>query len=237
MRTWWLNQPPTMSYKYNKAVASEPTKQESRKKIADSIKKTLNEENSIIHYLGGRDRETPFENEFKNNPVKFVRYEKLACNVPKNYQLSFFTEEGKFFSVEKKKSIGFFQRGDFFSSYFDYAEMFKGTKQNIWLDFCGMPTPDLLEVLYYAFFHEEFSQDIDQIYFTFYINHRGNENVKKILGDGKTLIDKATTLCNHIKSEFSTEKLGLDCEVFDTYMNLVSPMAVIKISKKRKEVE
>jgi hypothetical protein len=235
MRTWWLNQPPTMSYKYNKAVACEPTKQASRAKIASSMKQTINQD-YVIHHLGGRDRSIPFEKQFDGLPVKFVRYEKLACNVPQGYQLSFFTDDGKFHTTEKKNSIGFFSRGNFFETYFDYAEMFKGLSQKVWLDFCGMPYDELVEMIYYSFFYEEFTKDIDEIYFTFFLNHRGHKEARKIMGDGN-MIDKATSICNHLKMKFDTEKLGLNCEVFDTYLNDRAPMCVIKISRKRKEVE
>lgn len=224
-----------MSHKYNKAVACEPTKQASRTKVATSMKQSINQD-CIIHHLGGRDRHTPFEKHFDGLPVKFVRYERLACDVPQGYQHSFFTEDGQFHTIERENSIGYFSRGNFFETHFDYFEMFKGLPQKIWLDFCNMPTDDLLEVVYYSFFFEKFKEDVDEIYFTFYLNHRGIKDAKRIMGDGN-MVDKAQSICNHLIVDFDTEKLGLDCEVFDTYMNDRSPMCVIKISRKGKEVK
>lgn len=213
---------------YTKAVASHPTKKESRKKIATDIKR--NKTKKVIHYLGGVHPSTPFENKFSNKANYFIRYEKNPCPTPKNYCRLTETQAGEIIHTERnEKTKGLFLNGDFFF-WFDITG--KTTlPQYLWLDFCGMPTPELLFELYTAVFNGKNVESIKDVYVTFFLNPRNRTDVAEYLTKyGYGIEDKAKSLVEHIKNIYTTDEspFNFSCEIFDTYYNDRAPMCVLK---------
>jgi hypothetical protein len=231
-----------MSIKYTPSVASFVTKRESRKKVANGIKDTM-KNNSVIHYLGGTSTQTPFENQFKNRDCTFVRYERMRSIVPSGYKQVTFDEWGEEAFLPKGKiEKGYFVNDDFFNSFFYVDEKVnkkvKGNETHFWLDFCGMPTNDLLECLYWTFLEESAPQNFKSIYLTFFMNPRNCKDMKGMFtGNEKTLEERANTMLEKIKQtwqwEYHNDKT---IEVFDTYHNGKSPMCVLKIER-REQIE
>lgn len=225
-----LNSTTTMSKQYTKDIASYITKRQSRAKVADGIKQTM-KEGSIIHYLGGTSTQTPFEDKFKNKGATFVRYERMRAITPNGYNQVTFDQTGEAVLPEKGEK-GYFVNDNFFDSFFTMNQKVQGNESHLWLDFCGMPKTDLLESIYYAFLHED-AVDFKSLYITFFLKVRNCEDVKKNLycNGEKTIEEKTNTLLNKFKSMAGED---VDCEIFDTYMNGKSPMAVLKIERREK---
>jgi len=219
-----------MSVKYTPSVASFVTKRESRKKVANGIKDTM-KNNSVIHYLGGTSTQTPFENQFKNKDCTFVRYERMRSIVPNGYKQVTFNSKGNAI-LPKDAERGYFVNDDFFNSFFDIHSKVKGNETHLWLDFCGMPTNDLLECLYHSFLSEN-AVEFKSLYLTFFMNPRNCKDLKNMFTNGeKTLEDRANTILSKLKDMAKGE---FEFSVFDTYMNGISPMAVLKIERRTKE--
>lgn len=216
-----------MSKQYTKEVATYYTKRQSRNKVAKGIKDTM-KENSVIHYLGGTSTQTPFENKFKNNNVTFVRYERMRSLVPNGYKQVTF-EKGN--AVLPSDETRYFCNGDFFDCFFPMQEKVKGSESHFWLDFCGMPKNDLLESIYYTFLYEDSETNFKSLYLTFFLNPRSCKEVQSMFANGeKTLEERAQTLLAKIKGMVNNDNFNF--EVFDTYMNGISPMAVLKIERR-----
>lgn len=222
----------TMSKLYTKNLASFVSKRISRVKVANGIKESM-KNGSVIHYLGGTSTQTPFENKFKNKGATFVRYERMKAITPNGYQQVKFDNKGNAHIPEKGEK-GYFVNDDFFNSFFEINSKVQGNETHLWLDFCGMPKTDLLEMLYYTFLHED-AVNFKSLYLTFFLKTRNCEDVKKNLfcNGEKTIEEKSTTLLNKFKSMAGE---NVDCEIFDNYMNGKSPMVVLKLER-REEIE
>lgn len=222
----------TMSKLYTKNLASFVSKRISRVKVANGIKQTM-KNGSVIHYLGGTSTQTPFENKFKNKGATFVRYERMKAIIPNGYQQVTFDKQGNAHIPEKGEK-GYFVNDDFFNSFFEINSKVQGNETHLWLDFCGMPKTDLLEMLYYTFLHED-AVNFKSLYLTFFLKTRNCEDVKKNLfcNGEKTIEEKSNTLLNKFKSMAGE---NVDCEIFDNYMNGKSPMVVLKLER-REEIE
>ena len=215
-----------MSKQYTADLASFVTKRDSRKKIATSMKNGM-KNNSIIHYLGGTSTQTPFENEFEGTDTTFVRYERMKALVPSGYEKVEFNQKGVNIPASKK----LFVNEDFFESFFDIYGKVQGNENHLWLDFCGLPTESLMDCINYTFFHKDSDIKFKSIYFTFFLNPRNCKDAKELFSNGeKNIQDRANTLLEKIKS--MTDRDDLSFEVFDTYMNFKSPMAVLKIERR-----
>lgn len=217
-----------MSKNYTTETASYITKRQSRKKVALDIKEKMRN-GSIIHYLGGTSTQTPFENNFKSNDVTFVRYERLKSLIPSGYDKVEINE--KEYKIPTGKKL--FVNDDFFDSFFEIEKQIKGNETHLWLDFCGLPTQSLLECIHYTFLHKESDIDFKSLYITFFLNPRSCQEVKDLFQGEKTLQGKANRVVQTL--EKINEKDDLSFEIFDTYNNLNSPMAVLKIERREKE--
>lgn len=242
-----------MSNNYTDACATNPEKRNSRRRIAQSIKNS-NRGFKVIHYLGGKNENTPFENNFQKKRTTFIRYEmKRNVPVPKNYLSekefdAFKSHQGllKFFKENFPKKAkqfesliedcqntnGCFVNQNVFSKCWKYLNEFGDKPHYFWLDFCGAPTPKLLNKIKEVVT----TSSVEETFVTFYMNPRGKKSVEKITEKyGRTLHNRAISLCDYFNSLFK-EIPEIKCEVFDTYCNGVSPMCVIKISRKKKNV-
>jgi hypothetical protein len=220
-----------MSTLYTAEVANAATKMASRTKIALDIRKS--KESKVIHYLGGRDTNTPFENHFSIKRNTFVRYERDECDTPYNYSPAEW--KGNNLIERKEGEFGYFVNSNFFEEGFEFMTEFQEENQYFWLDFCGMPREELVESLYYTFFYDqdEYGSNIKSIYCTFFINARGIKYVSNHLTRyGSSMQDRAQSLCDSLIEEFELDKTRYKCEVFDSYINGNSPMAVLKFSVK-----
>jgi hypothetical protein len=224
-----------MSLAYTKQVANSPTKCVSRAKIASDIKNNTpflgkRTMKRITHYLGGTSERSPFEQFFNRGGRSFfVRYEQRKCNVPKNYT-ELTIENGQVKSKEKNH-FGYFINGDFF----DNCDFVLGScpdyTHDMWLDFCGMPSDELLSKLKAKVLNSSHANKMRFVYVTFYINPRGFPEVQaKLNRYGRKLEDRAKSLAKHIEENVLTDT-DFSCEVFDTYLNGPSPMAVIKFTR------
>lgn len=230
------NQKPTttMSYIYNESgAANAQTKCSSRAKIAFDIQKNTPFKGNatlqrVTHYLGGTSHRSPFEAFFNKGRSFFVRYEKLKCqSIPMGYCEAIWNENG--LVPKQKNQHGYFINADFFHNCDSMLNAFPNHAHDMWLDFCGMPTDDLLFCLDKKVFNNIHSNKIRFVYLTFYMNPRGIESVRtKLDRYGKTLGERAKSLCEYMQEKYLTSA-GFSCEVFDTYMNDVSPMAVLKL--------
>lgn len=227
-----------MSHKYTSDVAKAQTKCVSRAKIAHDIidnspRKGKASLERVTHYLGGTSHRSPFEAFFNKGRSFFARYEKLKCEeIPMGYCEATWNENGLI--PRQKNQHGYFINGDFFMNCDSILSDFPNHTHDMWLDFCGMPTDDLLFCLDKKVFHSIHAKNIRFVYLTFYLNHRGFDDVKKKLNKyGKSLEDRANSLSEYIQENYLT---GTDfsCKVFDTYLNDISPMGVIKIENKTK---
>lgn len=223
---------PTMSKIYHATDAAFAiSKVESREKIATSIKLDLVDK--VVHYLGGQSKDTPFESQFNKGNTTFFRYEKDLCDTPKQYTEADW--DGDNLKPKKESHFGYFINDNFFESYFDILPIVSKEKNYYWLDFCGMPTEELLDSIYYSFFcEEEDNSHVQDIYLTFYLNPRGIKFVSNLVnryGDG--LEERAQSLCDSIRERFNVD--SHEFSVFDSYINNGnSPMAVIKLKRKEK---
>jgi hypothetical protein len=229
-----LNSTTTMSKQYTKDVASFVTKRISRAKVANGIKETM-KNGSVIHYLGGTSTQTPFENKFKGKDTTFVRYERMKSITPNGYGQVTFDKKGDAILPDKGEK-GYFVNDDFFNSFFEINSKVTGNESHFWLDFCGMPTNDLLDCIYFTFLHED-SVNFKSLYLTFFVNPRNCKEVKAMFTKGeKTLEDRANTLLSKIKEdwEWQDQEENNSIEIFDTYYNGNSPMVVLKIERREK---
>ena len=202
-----------MSVHYTKSTADALSKRESRYRVAQSIKKS--EGAKVIHYLGGVNPETTFEDYFSKEDTTFIRYEKDECPVPNGY------------NIGADLSFGYFFNSDFFTMAPLTMRVTQDEKNYAWLDFCGMPTESLVNnIQEWVTKHQN---SIEEVYLTFYINSRGIEYVDGLLNKyGKGNEEKAQSLCDSLKNMFS---LPYTFSVLDVYVNGHSPMAVIKMKK------
>lgn len=237
-----------MSNNYTDICAANPDKKNSRLKIAQAIKLS-SRGTKVIHYLGGRNTSTPFENKFQKKRTKFIRYEfRQKTKLPNNYvneaefeivpqidrmlklNLSVnVTNELKKIQKNYENINGCFVNGNVFSHYGKYQNMFPNAPHYFWLDFCGAPTPKLINEIVNVMS----SHTTKEVYVTFYMNHRGKKSVMKIIDtNGKFLSNRAKALKKYCDKLFSDT--NIKAEIFDTYVNGVSPMCVIKFSRKEK---
>jgi hypothetical protein len=243
-----------MSNNYTDSKAKNLHKKDSRYKIANDIKQ--NGKNlKVIHYLGGQNTWTLFENFFsKGRNTTFIRYEfKEDTQLPNNYldEKSFgfckniddlikcyegkenketLLNELKKVKKEIDSSYGCFVNGNIFNHYEKYVNMFPKLPQYFWLDFCSAPTPQLLQKVMEVV-NMSSSKDV---YVTFYMNHRGVESVKGIINYyGKSLKDRGKSLVSYCKAMLP-EKTNINCELFYVYNNDKAPMAILKFKKKEK---
>lgn len=242
--------PTTTMNHYTDSRAKNRLKKNSRSKIAFHIKN--DKKAKVIHHLGGKNPHTPFEKYFKlGGRTTFIRYEfKENTPIPNNYiEQKEFVEKDKIQSVleivesrglkwqatcmrkllkEYDDKYGCFVNGNIFSNYMKYVEKFEHDPHYFWLDFCCAPTPSVLK---------ETKQIVDlkqakMVFCTFYMNHRGKNSVKKIIGGDKTPLDtRVKNLNDHFKKMLGNE---FTCSVFDTYINGIAPMCVLKIERKGK---
>jgi hypothetical protein len=243
--------------KYTDTKAKNSNKKYSRYKVANDIKKT-GKCQKVIHYLGGPNTSTPFENFFSNGRhTTFIRYEiEKNTQLPDNYldESSFkncqvidtlidycdgkegkeiMLNELKNFKKEINSKYGCFVNGNIFNHYEEYVKMFPKLPHHFWLDFCGAPKPQLLQKVM-EIVNAPYSKEV---YVTLFMNHRGRDSVKGIINYyGKSsLMDRAKSLKSYCEA-MMPEKTNVICEVFDTYNNDKSPMAVLKFKKKEKVV-
>lgn len=225
--------PPTttyMSLKYGTSPATDPTKIASRKKIAKSIQST-GKHNKVIHYLGGRLPETPFEDLFPFFRTTFVRYEILDCETPNHYtQAEWVEDEFGVGLVEKQiNHVGYFCNGDLFEHSPDFVNIFDDVKNYFWIDFCGMPKEVDIENLKKTFSLPDMDS-VQEIYVTFFVNGRGQKYPSLFFTRyGSSLDDRARSLCDSLQEKLEFDNFTFS--VFDVYVNRGAPMAVIKISR------
>lgn len=220
-----------MSDNYSEDRANAVSKQESREKIAADIQRESGFSKIAIHYLGGEYGDTSFENEFKSRMKRscFFRYEKKRkAKVPHSYV--------NYLGIWFAKSTGHFGRfieGNFFK-WFDWAfSQTKNLPQYLWLDFCGAPTHTLINQLRSVVFPIVESKN-GVCYITFWMNVRNCSNSKRIFGSEKN-IDRCANL---LKQYFQYHICGdMSCEVFDTYMNGPSKMAVLKFQNMKNKTK
>lgn len=223
-----------MSQFYTTEVANEPTKRQSREKVANGIMQKMKDK-SVIHYLGGTSTQTPFENYFKRKNTTFVRYERMRSICPSGYDQVYFDRKGN--AIVDKKAKKHFINDDFFNSFFEIDKKIKGTESHFWLDFCGMPKYDLLDAIFHTFLHDD-SWDFKSVYLTFFLNPRSCKEVKQFFtGNEKTLEERTTNFLNKLKEHWEWDEQQTDktIEVFDSYHNGKSPMVVLKIERREKE--
>jgi len=242
-----------MSNNYTDDKAKNIHKKDSRLKIATDIK-NKGKHKKIVHYLGGQNPWTPFENFFnKGSRTTFIRYEfKSDTELPDNYLdeksfdhsnsieplMEFAQNNNKLQLLEDlqqiKKEIdtkyGCFVNDDVFDKYGKYVDMFSEDPHYYWLDFCCAPSPEVIQKVMDIVQHN-LTKDV---YVTFYMNHRGNEVIKNIITQcGKSLKNRSLSLKKYCES-ILPEKTDIICEVFDNYNNGKAPMTVLKITKKEK---
>ena len=240
--------------KYTDTKAKNLKKKDSRCKIAKDIKNT-GKHLKVIHYLGGKNPWTPFEDFFTTARTTFIRYEfKENTQLPDNYMdesefieyqkigriLNYLKEIGKDGMVQEllelKKEMdsknGCFVNGNIFNYYKKFVEMYPNHPHYFWLDFCEAPKPQLLQKIM-EIVNAPYSKEV---YVTFYMNHRGKDSVRGIINYyGKSLKDRARSLKCYCKA-MMPEKTNVTCEVFDIYNNDKAPMAVLKFKKKEKSI-
>jgi hypothetical protein len=221
-----------MSIAFPHDRANDVTKMASRTKIALDMRKS--KESKIIHYLGGQNPSTPFENHFSIKRNTFVRYERENCPIPNNYTQAEWKGDNL---IERKEGhFGYFVNSNFYEEGCEFMKVFRNENQYFWLDFCGMPKEEDVEQLYYTFFYDqdEYGSNIKSIYCTFFTNSRGQKYSSNLFTRyGSSLDDRAKSLCESLTEELELDKTRYKCEVFDRYFNgKASPMAVLKFSVK-----
>lgn len=242
-----------MSNNYTDICAANPEKRNSRNRIAQSIKNS-NRGFKVIHYLGGKNDNTPFENKFQKKRTTFIRYEmKRNAPVPKNYfsehDFDAFKNHRNVIKILKdkfpkqskaldsvieefEKMNGCFVNQNVFSKCWKFLNEFGDKPHYFWLDFCGAPTPQLLNKIKEVVT----TSSVEETFVTFYMNPRGKKSVEKITEKyGRFLHNRAISLCEYFNSLFK-DTPEIKCEIFDTYINGISPMCVIKIYRKKKNV-
>lgn len=220
-----------MSNDFSDERVNAVSKQSSRKKIAIDINRERGFKRIVIHYLGGERANTFFENEFRSRmkSTLFFRYErKRSAKCPFSYMT--------YRDIQYAKSTGHFGtfiNGNFFSE-FDWAfNLTKNLPQYLWLDFCGAPTHSLINQLRSIVFPIVESKN-SVCYITFWMNVRNCSNSKRIFGSEKN-IDKCANL---LKQYFQYHICGdISCEVFHTYMNGPSKMAVLKFQNMKNKTK
>jgi predicted RNA-binding Zn-ribbon protein involved in translation (DUF1610 family) len=216
----------TMTSNYTTISASSEAKKASRKTIAADLKRIM-KSGSVVHYLGGKTKQTPFENKFKTKNTTFVRYERVRSPLPKGYQQVSFNFRGDV-ELPEKGEKGYFVNDDFFNTFFEMSRKVTGNETYLWLDFCAMPTEELLETIYYTFLHPD-SEKFNILYLTFFLNPRSCKQAKDVFKDNKSSDARANSIIDKLK-EFPMND-DFSFEVFDTYYNYGSPMGVLKIVK------
>ena len=209
----------------NEELSFSLSKCSSRAKIAYDIQDDKTSKR-VVHYLGGTSYETPFENFF---PIRkkslFVRYEKEKTFTPEKYMPDWAYSDS--FRITNKHH-GCFVNDEFFGSFEKYMKNYSEHTHDMWLDFCGMPTDALLNMLKIKVFNGTHSNKVRKVYVTFFVNPRNSHDVAhKLNRHGKTLQDRAISLCDYMKENVLTHT-GFSCEVFHTYMNGYSPMVILK---------
>lgn len=224
---------------FTKSKENNVSKHHSRYRVARSINSDGNHQ-KIVHYLGGVSEENHFESFFSTENTTFIRYERESCNLPKRYcpawkmTLSPSSERYTFHVELNQKSpdqYGYFVNEDFFTESQKFMQLpeIVSKKNYFWLDFCGMPSDNLIGQV--NDFVKSYNQFAEEIYLTFFMNPRSMQDVKQNMGFCNSLEDKAKSLCATLK-----EKICVDysIKVLDVYVNGKDPMAVIKMKKKIK---
>lgn len=192
-----------MSNKYTETLAKNINKRTSRGKIAINIRD--DKKTKVIHYLGGKTRNTPFEKFFKIGVrTTFIRYEFQGTPpIPYDY-LNETDFEAKshiepvlrlvesrglnwqakgLMKLQKELEYihGCFVNGNIFHNYQKYMDKFPDHPHYFWLDFCSAPTPELIEKT----MDIVVSDKVKEVYATFYMNHRGNPSIQGIIEKSK----------------------------------------------------
>lgn len=219
-----------MSIKYTTAIAEAKVKRQSRRTIARDIKECATANRIVLHYLGGRATNTPFENLFKGRRDKttFVRYELHRAETPNMYERT--TPATINFEQRDNRNYGFFINGDFFKNYLYIKNKIRDI-QYYWLDFCGLPTGPVVNQLYHQVL-SHIERDEDSVcYVTFFLNPRNlpKREIESIFG-GYGLSRKQRA--ENIKNYFNNRNQNIQCEVLEIYQNGVSPMGVFKFTNK-----
>jgi hypothetical protein len=221
-----------MSKAYHNSDASEAeTKIESRYKIAQSIKAT-GKHHKVIHYFGGVDPSTPFENYFPILRTTFVRYEwEPSCPTPNHYVDAQWVENGEALVEKPLNKIGYFCNGNFFEEVDGFTNIFGDMRNYFWLDFCNTPKQDIVDNVYSTFFAPDAPVECaEEIYLTFFLNARGKRFPSMMMNRyGESLDARALSVCDSLRERFSVDNYQFS--VFDVYLNGNSPMGVIKINK------
>lgn len=213
----------TMSAHYTRSLAKAETKRTSRVKIWDVLQ-TYSHGKKVIHHLGGRNVDIPFEKLFGGVQKKtsFVRYEAGFDITPKKYVPAMWNDD---FLNDRKNTYGWFVAGDFWENFTDYTIAINDATHHFWLDFCGMPTPELVDEMVAGFDNNDFD---GEVFATFFLNPRVRKDVEKMVKKyGKGLEDRAKATCEYLNEKFELT----EWEVFDTYINGRSPMAVFRMKR------
>jgi len=213
-----------MSSNYTSDLAESLEKIGSRVDIARDIKKELGNRVCALHYLGGVDQSTPFENLLRKEKIFFIRYEQEKCGIPHGYSKISASNWHK--GNILTDSYGFFINENFFKS--NLVKELDHVINYFWLDFCGMPTHRLLSDLKTHVLDSICRQNQFGIcYVTFSLNHRSHTDVRKILcGRDTTISGKAAFLCSFLNRKYCTG--NIKCEVFHTYTNGRNQMGIFK---------
>lgn len=209
----------------NKKLSFSLSKCSSRAKIAFDIQNDKTNKR-VLHYLGGTSINTPFEAFFPHRKKSlFVRYEHDKATTPMNYLSDkYFTESLR----NLTKTHGCFVNSDFFTSFEKYMKQYDEYTHDMWLDFCGTPSDELLNMLKIKVFNGTHSKKIRNVYVTFFVNPRNAHDVShKINRYGKSIQDRGDSLCAYLKENILTDT-GFSCETFHTYLNNRSPMVILK---------
>jgi hypothetical protein len=219
----------TMSKQYNENqdLSFSYSKCSSRAKVAYDIQNGKSTKR-VVHYLGGTSIDTPFERFFPfRKKSLIVRYERENTIIPHKYMPDFIYSDD--FRIERKQH-GCFVNNDFFKTFEGFIKRYSTHTHDMWLDFCGMPTDELLGNLKTKVFKGKHSSSINKVYVTFFVNPRNSYDVApKINKYGKSIQDKAKSLCEFLNENVLTDT-GFSCETFHTYMNGHSPMVILKFT-------
>lgn len=219
-----------MSRNYSYETAHADVKCDSRKKIADDVRQSLESKQVAFHYLGGQEPKTHFEDLLGDikNQISFIRYELLPVLTPSNYEKS---DAQKFdLNTQNSKSYGKFINNDFFSAYPQVYSKIQQT-QYYWLDFCCTPSSLLLWQIYDSVI-PNMEKDTDSVFYaTFYLNPRGwnDKDTYKIFG-GKGKGYEREDRARHLRDYLNKQNQNINCEIFDLYNNGPSPMGVFKFT-------
>ena len=240
-----------MSNAYSLSRALNQSKQASREKIADAIMKSESAK-KFIHHLGGQHPSTPFEDCFPNNQdMVWARFErKRNTPLPNRYRRLSLPNPAIYFydkpKLPTRNELGYFVNAKMLDRSSALAELFPEYTHYFWYDLCGAPTKETLEELsdrILWLIDTDSDQPLNippknaEFFITFYMNHRGRQSIRDIIGDG-TLEEKAIKVRDYFNSDGAFDDNGVwqagsyntaTCEVLDTYINGVAPMAVFRI--------